>query len=176
MDKKLFEETLKQLAEVETPEYQETVYDTELDPETGVESITEREVLVQGQPTLKKLKPCLTTCEFCDKTVTDQLIHSKQAQEPVPHWRHRCVTCNCYLDPETLKPMTEELATALGKISRYWKNKRLGLKKWQRTPRITDNKTKTAAVDFCNSTIEISSEIDPDTGATIRRYSYLGDK
>jgi hypothetical protein len=175
MDKKLFEETLKHLAELDEPEYWETVYDTELDPETGLESVVKRDVLVKGQATLKKLKPCLKACEHCDKTVTDQVINIRLAQDPVPHWRWHCTSCRCYLHPETKQPLDGIKATSIGQIGRYHKRRLLGLEKWARTDQPKAAKTYTLST-MDTSGREINTEIEESDNSTITRYFYHKDK
>lgn len=175
MDKKQFEEILKQLAELEEPEYWETVYDTELDPDTGIETVIKRDVLVQGQATLKKLKPCLKACDYCEKTVTDQVVNIRLAQDPVPHWRWHCTSCRCYLDPETKQPMEGLKATTIGKIGRYHKYKKFGTEKWARTDQPKAVKTyKLSTMD--TSGREINTQIEESDNSTITRYFYPKDK
>ena len=172
MDKKLFEETLKSLAQVDEPEYWETVYDTEVDPETGIERIVKRDVLVRGAMTLKKLKPHLHSCDYCDKTVTDQVVNIRLAQDPVPHWRYRCTACNCYLDPETKQPMPEDLATSLGKIGRYHKRKKEDVAKWAKPKR--GKITKTVTTD--NKGTVIHKQVEESENSTITTYFYQNNK
>jgi hypothetical protein len=178
MDKKLFEDLVKTHCVTEEPVWQETVYESELDPETGLEQVIEREVTVKGPLAVKKLKPCLHACAHCDKTVTDQLVNIRLAQDPVPHWRWRCTTCNCYLDPETRSPMEEDAATSIGKIGRYYKRKHLGVEKWARAVTTPDGKPikKYKLSSMNTSGQEINTEIEESEEFTITRYVYPKDK
>jgi hypothetical protein len=176
MDKKQFDETLKQLAELDEPEYWETVYDTELDPETGLETVIKRDVLVKGQATLKKLKPCLRACDFCEKTVTDQVVNIRLAQDPVPHWRWHCTSCRCYLHPETKQPLDGIKATSIGQIGRYHKRRLLGLEKWARPQQAEPESKRYKLSTMDTSGRQISVEIDETDNTTITRYVYDRDK
>ena len=174
MDKKLFEDFVKTHCVTEEPVWQETVYETEVDPETGLESVVKREVTVKGPLEVIKRRPHIHRCDYCDKTVTDQKIHSRIAQDPVPHWRSRCQSCKSYLHPETQQPIEDQhLSTALTKIAAYWRNKVLGLKQFKEP----EQKVKTYTLSSMDTSgREVNSQIEESDHSTITRYFYSSDK
>jgi hypothetical protein len=172
MDKKIFEQFIKMHCEVTEPVWTETVFDSELDPETGLEQIIQREVEVQGPLTVVKRKPHIHGCQHCGKTVTDQQVQVRLAQDPVPHWRTRCHTCKCYINPETNQPIEDQhLSTALSKISSYHKNKKFGLKQFKTN---TSRPYTLSSMDTSGKQIHTQVEDSGDT--TITRYFYHKDK
>ena len=70
--------------------------------EFGEEYEVEREIT--DNPTLGfalvSLKPVTRPCELsCGKIVTDQVIESRLAYTPFPHYRTRCKNCTRFLSP-----------------------------------------------------------------------------
>ena len=174
MDKKIFEEFLKKHCVTEEPVWHETVYESELDPATGLEHIVKREVTVQGGLEVKKLRPHLHHCDYCDKTVTDQKVVCRIAQDPVPHWRSRCQTCKCYLHPETQKPIEEpHISSVLNKLGVYWRNKKLGLKQFKK-PQEPQYNYRTTTMETSGGAV--TAEIEDSDEATITRFYYDDDK
>jgi hypothetical protein len=174
MDKKTFEEFVKTHCVTEEPVWTETVYESELDLITGLEQIVAREVVVQGPLQVKQLKPHIHACTYCEKTVTDQQVQIRVAQDPVPHWRTRCHTCKHYIHPETKKPILDpHLSSALSKIATYHKNKKMGLKQFK-TPK---EKVRTYNLSTMNTSgREINTEIEESDNSTITRYFYSDNK
>jgi hypothetical protein len=173
MDKKLFEELIRKYCVVKQHTETHTVWESGIDPETGLETEYAREIQVQTELQVVKLKPHMHHCHNCDLTVTDQNIQIRLATDPVPHWRQRCATCRHYLDPETGQPMMADQAACISKIGRYWKNKHLGIKKWQRSTAI---KVPVSTQPAPGQEPKVSIEVTETADSTITVYKYHDDK
>jgi hypothetical protein len=174
MDKKIFEEFVKTHCVTEEPVWTETVYESKLDSATGLEQIVKREVTVKGELVVVKRKSHIHGCQHCGKTVTDQQVQVRLAQDPVPHWRTRCHACKCYINPETNQPIDEpHISTALSKIAAYWRNKKMGLKQFKE-PKEKVKTYKLSSMDASGQ--EVDTEIEESDNSTITRYFYPKDK
>jgi hypothetical protein len=80
---------------------------------------------------IKKFKPCVSHCDYCDQDRQDLLVRSTLCSAPFVYWRHHCKTCRQYLHPDTRKPISNNLTMAAHKIvsvhRKRRKNAKLGL-------------------------------------------------
>ena len=107
MDPKLFEQRLRELAQIKPARPPRTA-------ESGREATVTDSVWRNGEqfeidkdnnPTLSweivKLHPQIKPCESCGLEVEDRTVEQKRCEHPVLHWRRRCSGCRFYQHPET---------------------------------------------------------------------------
>lgn len=106
MDKQKFKDFLQEVAVIK--ELKPSTTGVRLDENSGGEVRYGNEWIEVGRhenPTLGfkfvKTKDKMKACELgCGDVVANQVIESKICVTPKPHWRTRCVNCDCFVSPD----------------------------------------------------------------------------
>ncbi len=154
MDKKLYQQLLEAVAEVEYSE-----------DDAG--------------PVVKKLKCSPHVCPRpnCGKIIERDHVISTYYELPQRHWRSNCKDCLCYLNPYTGEPLQGNKATTAARVNslvrQHYKQKRIAQGLEQADEEIAANFLKKARVEQHDDHVQIINEED---GVTITRYVYSSDK